>query len=776
MAVCIRMLEKGSVVKDVGRRCVMKVLICLFFPPIIAVWLCSYFGKEKQKKIQLCLQYILAVLVVNSLCFWVKCVLMKGGMGYLTLLLTDIPVLSAVKFLVMALAISVAYAAAALGIQRFLLPYIKRQFEVVTVRKILGLFFGAFFFVIFSVAYRKTFLGLLCFLAFVISGFLTCRPKKNFWKYTILALHTAAVVPVLLLFPFYEIFAEDIWEFLDMYTPGMVFVYNGLLLMLAVTLLNSVIHSWKACTGIVAAVCSILTVINGYTYRFRGKEFVFPDVFSAVTAGNVAQNYDLRMQYHTFTVLALLTVLVFLVFSFDLGRPERKLRRSVLSLAVSAVLLLCFNLATKDVSIITWKWDGTLINGYYLNFYISARDYFVKKPEHYSDAYMEELEAEYITEKQGESSEKPNILVVMSESYADFAVLGSEPDTNVAVAPFWNGLEENTVKGTALTSVFGGSTANAEFEFLTGFTMYFLPDGAIPYQQYIHKDTFSLAHLLDSYGYRCVSTHPYKANGWNRLAVYPRLGFRKSTFEEAYPHEKLMRAYVSDQEMFEYILAELKEESDLPLFLFGITMQNHGGYETRYDNFTPTVHLEGYDRPYPDAETYLSLLNQSDKAMEYLLTELAEFEEDTVVLFFGDHFPQIEQEFYEELYGGPFDTLDSQMKQYTVPFLIWANFDIEERTVECTSLNYLGRYLLEVVGLELPPFYRFLKEMEQHVPAINGMGYYSREAGAYLRSERPDPEEAAWIEKYEILQYNGLHDKKNISSAFFGDYVRKENE
>ena len=116
------------------------------------------------------------------------------------------------------------------------------------------------------------------------------------------------------------------------------------------------------------------------------------------------------------------------------------------------------------------------------------------------------------------------------------------------------------------------------------------------------------------------------------------------------------------------------------------------------------------------------------------------------------------------------------MKQYTVPFLIWANFDIEERTVECTSLSYLGRYLLEVVGLELPPFYRFLKEMEQHVPAINGMGYYSREAGAYLRSERPDPEEAAWIEKYEILQYNGLHDKKNISSAFFGDYVRKENE
>lgn len=762
----------------------MKALVCLLFPAMISVWLYGLLKKEKQKPIQLVLCYVPAMLIVNSLCFLIKCVWMKGGIGYIHLLLTDIPLLSAAKFLAMALAVSVAYGFFAFGLQRFCLPYIKksalwlflkRQFAVITPRKVMGMVFGAFFFGIYAIAFKNVRMGILYGLLFAFFGMLTCKPKKNLLKFLVLVVYTAVLVSVLLFFPYYEIFKEDVWNYIREYSPGVaVAYYNGLLILLSMTLINSVINRWRVSAAITSAVCAAVTVINGYIYRFRGKEFMFPDIFSAVTAGNVAQNYDLRLQYHTFTVLSLLAVLTFAVFSFDAGWPKRKFRGRVLSIAVSGMLFLCFNLVTRDVPIITWKWDGTLINGYYLNFYISARDYFVEKPGLYSDKYIKLREEEYRVEPGEAVSEKPNILVVMSESYADFRLLGSEPKTNVPVTPFWDELEENTVKGYALTSVFGGSTANAEFEFLTGFTMGFLPDGATPYQQYIHKDTFSLAWVLDSYGYQCVSTHPYLANGWNRPAVYPRLGFRESTFEEAYPHEKMMRSYVSDQEMFEYILAELKKERELPLFLFGITMQNHGGYELTDKNFTQTVFLEGYDRSYPSVETYLSLIQQSDMAMEYLLTELAEFEEDTVVLFFGDHFPQLEQEFYEELYWGTFDTLDSQMKQYTVPFLIWANFDIEERTVECTSLNYLGRYLLESAGLELPPFYRFQKEMEQHVPAVSGMGYYSNEARSFLCLEEADPEAAAWLEKYEVLQYNGLIEKADISSVFFRDYIRRE--
>lgn len=158
-----------------------------------------------------------------------------------------------------------------------------------------------------------------------------------------------------------------------------------------------------------------------------------------------------------------------------------------------------------------------------------------------------------------------------------------------------------------------------------------------------------------------------------------------------------------------------------------------------------------------------------------MITELSEFEEDTVVLIFGDHFPQVEKALYEELHGGQFDTLDSQMKQYKVPFMIWANYDIEESAVECTSLNYLGRYLLESAGLELPPFYKFQKEMEQVVPAVNAVGYYSNAEGTYLSAGTVNQEENVWLEEYNILQYNAMFGKKDISPAFFGKYIPSGN-
>ena len=66
------------------------------------------------------------------------------------------------------------------------------------------------------------------------------------------------------------------------------------------------------------------------------------------------------------------------------------------------------------------------------------------------------------------------------------------------------------------SSVKGGNTANTEFEFLTGLSMYFLPTGSIPYQQYIKSEVPSLASQLSSVGYTSVSMHPYYPKGWNR--------------------------------------------------------------------------------------------------------------------------------------------------------------------------------------------------------------------------------------------------------------------
>jgi phosphoglycerol transferase MdoB-like AlkP superfamily enzyme len=194
------------------------------------------------------------------------------------------------------------------------------------------------------------------------------------------------------------------------------------------------------------------------------------------------------------------------------------------ALVAAAACVSVFAYGTRNITSQNWSNEGATRNGYFLNFAVGLRDCFVKEPEGYSPEAVSLLEQEYSGERENDG-QKPNIIVIMNESYGDFSVLGSALRTNVPVTPFADSLTENTVRGYALTSIFGGTTANAEFEFLTGFSMSGVPEGSCPYQQYINAPTLSLARLLGEYGYETFATHPYFASGWIRTAVYPRLGF-----------------------------------------------------------------------------------------------------------------------------------------------------------------------------------------------------------------------------------------------------------
>lgn len=509
----------------------------------------------------------------------------------------------------------------------------------------------------------------------------------------------------------------------------------------------------------------ILAVINGFVFQFRGNLLKPMDILFVETAMNVVGQYSFRIgegMAHCFILW------VWMLFVQG-GLPrEDWISRGWVRLAAAAAAVGCAALfwhSGKVIKMNTWSNEGVIYNGYYLNFAAGLRDFFVEAPEGYSPEAVKDLEAAY-PEEAAASEKGPNIIVIMNESFADLRVLGGELRTNEPVMPFVDSLEENTVRGYALTSIFGGTTANAEFEFLTGLSMANVPGGGCPYQQYIRSDISGLVRLLDSRGYRTFATHPYLASGWNRVNAYNYIGFEDATFLEAYPRQDLIREYVSDREMYGYVLDALYNEEG-PLFLFGITMQNHGDYIYEGPNYEQTIFLEGYGQEHPMTEQYLTLIRESDKAVEYLLAELEAFEEDTLVLFFGDHLPKVEGDFLLEAHGGPYGTLAEQQLQYMVPFFLWANFDIQEQTVECTSLNYLGRYLLEAAGLALPPYYQFLKELEQAVPAVNAEGYYSRSAGTFLPLDEARGEEAQWLERYAMLQYNSMFDREARSEWFF---------
>lgn len=264
--------------------------------------------------------------------------------------------------------------------------------------------------------------------------------------------------------------------------------------------------------------------------------------------------------------------------------------------------------------------------------------------------------------------------------------------------------------------------------------------------------------------------HPYLSNGWARTTVYPYMGFDESFFLDDFPQKNLIRDYVSDQEMFEEMMRRYeayKKTDKGKVFMFGVTMQNHGGYDYSGDNFKKEISLKGYSEKYEDVEQYLSLVHKTDCAVEWLLNYLENLENEVVVVFYGDHLPSLNTRFYEEVHGGSFDSLDEKNLQYTVPFFIWTNYKSEEQYVDLTSLNYLFNFVYEAAGMELPPYNQFLENVMEQVPAINSVGYYSKKNKCFLEYKNSEGKEKEILELYNQFIYNNMFDSKNRNKFFF---------
>jgi phosphoglycerol transferase MdoB-like AlkP superfamily enzyme len=362
---------------------------------------------------------------------------------------------------------------------------------------------------------------------------------------------------------------------------------------------------------------------------------------------------------------------------------------------------------------------------------------------------------------------KPNVIAIMCESYADLTTVGDFV-TNEAVTPFIDGLSNNTIKGTLYVSTYGGGTANTEFEFLTGNSMAFLPNGSIPYQQYISSPTGSLATILKSEGYSTIAVHPYRANGWNRTEVYPNLGFDWFISRADFVEPELIRKYISDKESYRTLIQQYENKPEgQPIFLFNVTMQNHGDYGVAYDNFDEQISLPEYPNMYPGTEQYLSLLHESDEALQELIEYFSKTDEPTVICFFGDHLPNLKNDFYETVLGKELSELSSteMLDLYQTPFLIWANYDIQEQEIDRMSANYLSTLLLQTANVELPDYNKYLSQIYPYFPVINGRTVIDANEVTYDSiSLVPDRE---MINNYSILAYNNLFDKSGRNATLF---------
>ena len=374
-------------------------------------------------------------------------------------------------------------------------------------------------------------------------------------------------------------------------------------------------------------------------------------------------------------------------------------------------------------------------------------------------------------EKQSKMTKNPNIIAVMNESFADLKAVG-DLQVSKDYMPFFRKLKENTIKGYTYSSVFGGNTANSEFEFMTGNTLAFLPDNSVPYQLFLRSKTAGLTHTLKDQGYSpCYALHPFYKTGYSRYKVYPLMGFDKFyTSDNFSVFTDTVNYHITDSEDYKKLISlyENRTDKDKPFYLFNVTMQNHGSYDGSTLETGDDVQIEGDLQSYSKAEQYLNMIKMSDDALKELVHYFEKVDEPTVIVFFGDHQPDLEETFYNRLLHTDIQKLEGEdLEQlYKVPFLIWANYDIKEENVERTSNNYLSTYLAEVAGIKKTGYLEYLTKLREEIPAINAIGYWDKNGKFYEVDDKKSPYYDL-IHEYNLLEYNNLFGKDDQQKEFF---------
>ena len=507
-------------------------------------------------------------------------------------------------------------------------------------------------------------------------------------------------------------------------------------------------------------------ITNHYVMKFRSTPFVPWDLFSAGTAASVAGNYDFTPDRRMVIVTLVFIALFVLTRLFKKG-PRFSWKIRLGSIVLVGLVLCTFVNALQQESFQTKHYlypflftpaYMTKVNGMAVTFAMDLAYVAVERPAGYDADEAKETLAKYETKTtETDTQDLPNIIVIMDEAFSDLAVRG-EFTTNEDYMPFIHSLQqgaENTRTGYLNVSVLGGNTANTEFEFLTGSTIGFLPQGSVAYQQYVQKEMPSLASYLKELDYHTVAIHPYYASGWDRDRVYPLLGFDEFLSQDDFRNPKRIRNYISDESSFAKIieLYENKKEGE-PLFVFNVTMQNHSGYEEEFHNFTPDITVDGIDSK--ALAMYLSLVKQTDSALQGLIDYFSQADEDTMIVFFGDHQPTtyVSNPILRNNKVNPETLTDEEnLLKYKVPYVIWSNFDIEEQTDGETSANYLAMDVLENCDLPLPALQSSLTGLRKEYPVISAAGV--RDADGTLTTVKQCGEA---LNDYRSLEYYLLFD------------------
>ncbi len=341
----------------------------------------------------------------------------------------------------------------------------------------------------------------------------------------------------------------------------------------------------------------------------------------------------------------------------------------------------------------------------------------LREPEGY-DAAMLQQALTAPAKPQGSNYIKPNVIVIMSEAFADFRALEAiQLDTDAYDA--FDAVADDSVVLRVAVPTFASYTVRTEFELLFGLPVRSLMDTITPQAEIVPEAPSSFVSYYHDMGYQTAYVHPFTRTFYNRDRIYETFGFDTMLFDEdltvqtkTYPN-----GYISDATVFAQ-LNQLLQDNEQPMFIHATTMQNHQPYNWSETGSELDIYLEG--------------IRTTGEALKQFTDTLAKSGEPTVLLFVGDHFPSMRAE------GNLYNALGIDSKNCTVLYeqtaLIWSNFELNTDPVPDSMISafYLNNLILEMTGAPVDSFYATVMEQSKEYPVYSSIFMEDAQRSAVL--------------------------------------------
>lgn len=556
-------------------------------------------------------------------------------------------------------------------------------------------------------------------------------------------------------------------------------VLNALPVAVVLLLLYFICSNSFISGGVTNLIFGLMSYANLLKIEGRDDPFVPGDIALLREAMQATGEYRLDMHFGILALIVLTSAAMILLGAW-LGRTKKRpiLPRVVGAVLSAAIFLSCFFTVYRDRELYASFPVSSVYNvagifnelGFNYCFLYNFDLYTAEKPEGYSEEAVERDIEAYTAEKP--EGEKPQVLMIMCEAFSDLfeneAFTYSDNDhplrayREVCASP-------NALTGEIVVPNFGAGTANTEFDVLTGMQTNLINRTSNSAMRSFFKNIPSTATALSSYGYDTMYLHPGDSWFYNRDSALSHMGVDSRIFREAFDEETRLL----DTAFLDVLWDELSDRTadGESLFTYATTIQNHQAYT--YDKYGFEIPKVQTDIALsPEAEEYLSVYGYGIKCSSEMLLELTErlnaLDEPYVLVFFGDHLPNLGADYlsYREL-GldiGDGDTPEQLVDSCTVPFVVWVNdaylngrdasevfSGLELPSDGRISACFLGEVALELAGCETAdPYFSFLSELRRELPVIKS-GVVGTPDGALSAS--PDEEQCELMHRMHCWQY-----------------------